>query len=102
MAPPLVEHLRASLNLPPGEGKITRTELAELLRLVEVIDRLRPYAAHRPDCGHHQGRPYGTMMLPGACTCGLQDVLSGRFAGEADPVSMRAKAEQHERSGKKR
>lgn len=91
--------LRNALSLPPGGAQISRTTLAEVLRTAEIAVRLRPYAVHRPDCGHFTKQvPYSGTMLPGGCTCGLGDVLAGRYAGEADPHSERARVERGARA----
>lgn len=78
-----LSQLRHALSLPPGDSKISRTVLAAVLREAEIGRRLRAYAAHKEDCGHHtQGRPYSGVILPGKCSCGLDDVKEGRFPGE--------------------
>lgn len=74
--------LRAALDLPPGEGRMERADLATVLRAAEQAIRLRAYVVHRDACRHHSPRPYGRVTVPGPCTCGLQDVLEGRFPGE--------------------
>lgn len=88
--------LRAALDQPPGATAISRTDLAEVLRLAELVQRLRAYAVHRPECRYYtERRPYGgDLTIPGACSCGLNDVLQGRFAGESDPSTMRGRAER--------
>ena len=89
MPPGTLDRLRAALALPPGEAKLGRSDLAEVLRLAETAERLRRYAVHRPDCRFHtERRPYGSTTVPGPCSCGLSDVVAGRFPGEADPASL--------------
>ena len=91
----VVVRIREALARPVGESRISRTDIAEVVRLAEQAERLLPFATHRPACEFlTKQRPYGGTMLPGPCTCGLADVQSGRWAGEADPVSMRARAER--------
>lgn len=90
---PALSRLRDALAHPPGEARISRADLATLLRDAERTERLRPYLAHRPECRFHtERRPYGQITLPGACSCGLNDVLDGRFPGEPAPGTMRARA----------
>jgi len=75
--------LRAALDLPPGAARMCRGDLAAVLRAAEGAARLKSYAVHAADCEHHRPRPYGVLTVPGRCTCGLQDVVEGRFPGEA-------------------
>lgn len=85
--------LREALGRPPGAARISRPDLVELLRCAELAERLRGYAAHRPDCRFlTERRPYGTTTIPGPCSCGLNDVLAGRFPGEPDPETMGGRA----------
>ena len=82
--------LRAALDLPPGEGRLERGDLAMVLRATERAIRLRAYVAHRAGCRHHTERPYGRLRVAGPCTCGLEDALEGRFPGEPGPPEWAA------------
>ena len=74
--------LRYELGRPVGEARVHRGDLALILAMAEVVERISSYAVHRETCGHHDQRTfYAGLQSPGSCTCGLTEVLCGRFPG---------------------
>lgn len=71
MADSALSRLREALTLPPGESKIRRADVADLLTLAEMAERLRRYAAHKEDCRHFtEARVQQGVHFPGSCSCG--------------------------------
>lgn len=90
-----LQRLREALGRPPRAGSVSRADLVEVLKTAEMSERLRNYAAHTPDCRYHtEQHAYAGVMMPGACSCGLADVLEGRFPGEPPPDTIRARNER--------
>ena len=78
----LVARVQAELRKAPGQGRISRADVAALARYVQRCLRVMPFVRHAPDC--RQAIREGKSVR---CTCGLVAAWSGPDAGpEAGPA----------------